>query len=230
MYLPLDKLGLIKRALIFFTLPEWYYFIKIFSPLYKIKWLNINFAIVHKESLLIGPVLSSPQLALTLDLLISKGLKSVFALGWAGKTPYSQLELGTLFLPTKAISLEGTSFFYFKKKKIFTINKEVLLKIKENFSKFSILYREGNILSVDAPLVVEKKMREFSFYLKKVEAMDMETSALFAIGEYHKLEVGVVQFITDEIGKKDYLRPEDKLVKLREKIFPFLKNYLQNGL
>lgn len=230
MYLPPNTLGLINRALIFFTLPEWNFFKKFFTILEKFKWLNINFFLTNKDCLLIGPVFSSPQLAIIMEPLISKGLKSAFALGWAGKSPYSKLELGTLFLPTKALSLEGTSFFYYNNRKFFTINESVLTKIKENLKKYSITYKEGSILSVDAPLVVERRVEEFNFYLKKVEAMDMETSALFAIGEYYNIEVGVVQFITDEIGKRGIRRPEEKMRELRAKILPLLINYVEKGL
>lgn len=230
MYLPTNDLGLVNRALIFFTLPEWNFFKKFFTILEKFKWLNINFFLTNKECLLVGPVFTSPQLAIIMELLISRGLKSAFALGWAGKSPYSKLELGTLFLPTTALSLEGTSFFYFNDRKFFTINECFLTKIKENFKKYSITYKEGSILSVDAPLVVEKKIEEFNFYLKKVEAMDMETSAFYAIGEYYNLEVGVVQFITDEIGKRGTRRPEEKMRELRAQILPFLRNYVEDGL
>ncbi|MFN3504699.1 MAG: hypothetical protein ACK4Y7_00620 [Caldimicrobium sp.] len=228
MYLPSEKFGKIKKALIVLPLPEWHYFKEELSAKKVYRWLSINFALLKEEVFLIGPIFSAPQVGLLMEYLISKGLKSVLAVGWAGKSPFSDLELGDLFLPVKALSLEGTSKFYFKGRKIFKINPDLLEKLTFLLPKYSLSFKEGFILTVDAPFVVEKKLKEFSFYLKRASAMDMETSILYALSEYYKIQVGALHFITDKIGSNSRVRPEKKLKVVRKALIPFLKNYLEN--
>lgn len=227
MYLPLGKFGKVKKALIIFPLPEWHYFKNALSPQKFFSWLSINFALFKNDIYLIGPLFSAPQLALLMEYLISKGLKSLLAIGWAGKFPFGSLELGDLFLPYKAISLEGTSKFYFRRKKIFKINPSMFEELTASLQKNSIFFKKGIMLSVDAPIVVEKKLKEFSFYFKKASAMDMETSVLFALSEYYKIKAGALHFITDSLGSTYRARPEEKLRKLRKTLIPFLKEYIE---
>lgn len=195
----------------------------------KFTWLNIHFAITNEKSIIAGPIISAPHLALVIEYLIPKGLKKVLSLGWCGKNPNSSIELGALFIPTKAYSLEGTSKFYFKQKKIFSIDKFFLGQIEEFLSKFGISFYEGSILSVDVPFQVEKRQKEFNFYLDKVLAMDMETSALYALSKYYGLKAGALLFVTDEIGKETIKRPESKMQSLRLKLFTFFKSFLEHG-
>lgn len=229
MYWPQVKIEQVDKAIIFFTLPEWQYFRKLFSEKRKIKWLNIDFSFLKEGALLIGPLLSAPQLALVLEFLVQRGIKSLFALGWAGKTPHSNLALGSLFLPTYAYSLEGTSKFYFKNKKIFTLNQYITSKIKEIFLLYSIPFSEGKILSVDVPTVVEKRLDEFNLYLREFSAMDMETSALYAIGEYYNLKVAAVHFITDVIGSSESKLPSEGMNRGREALLLFFKHFICKG-
>ncbi|MFN4196980.1 MAG: hypothetical protein ACK4FM_03120 [Caldimicrobium sp.] len=228
MYLPLDKFGKVKKVLIIFPFPEWYYFKNVLSPKRLYNWLNINFALLKDEVYLVGPLFSAPQVALLIEYLISKGLKSLLAIGWAGKSPFCNLELGDLLLPYKAISLEGTSKFYFKRKRIFKINPTLLKKLTYYLQKNSISFKKGIILTVDAPIIVEKNLKEFSYYFKKASAMDMESSALFALSEYYKIKAGALHFITDKIGNSYRSRPEEKLRELRKALISFLKEYIES--
>ncbi|MGC9141971.1 MAG: hypothetical protein ACP5IN_06450 [Caldimicrobium sp.] len=230
MFLPSINFSEVKRAVLFSPIPEWNYFSKGFPSLKITNWLNINFRELKKGILICGPLLSSPILAILMETLKEKGLKEILFIGWAGKNPYGDLEVGELFIPQKAYSLEGTSKFYYKKKKVFTPQKDFFFKIKKTLTNYEIPFKTGNILTVDVPHIVEKKLKEFKLFFKKAQAMDMETSALYAISFYYNIKALSLLFITDEIGKTFSFRPESKLKLLREKLLSFLRDFIEEKI
>ncbi len=228
MFLPSIDLFEVKKAVIFCPLPEWNYFSKKFDILKSFNWLNISIKKVSKNAIFCGPLISSPTLALLIEFLKNKGIKEILLIGWAGKSPFALLEIGDLFIPEKAYSLEGTSKFYYKRKKVFKPEKKFLLNIENLLKTFNIPFKLGKILTSDAPQVVEKNLNDFKLLLNKVQAMDMETSALYALSSYYKIKALSLLFITDEIGKTLYKRPELKIKTLREKLLLFLRNFVEN--
>ncbi len=228
MFLPPIKISFIRKAIIFAPLPEWKYYSKKFEEGQHFSWLNINFKFLRGNNLLVGPVLSSPALALLIEFLKEKGVEKLLFLGWAGKTPFASIVVGELLLSEKALSLEGTSKFYFKNKKIFSTDKKFFQKISNLLREFNIFFRIGTILTVDAPQVVEKNLNDFKLQLMKVQAMDMETSALYALSNFYKIKAVALHFITDELGKLSTLRPEKMLTQTRENLFFFFRNFLEN--
>lgn len=176
-----------------------------------------------------GPLFSAPQISFLLEILKEKGLQEILALGWAGKLPSSPLQLGDLFLPIRALSLEGTSRFYYKRKKIFSLNKNIRKRIQEGLLNFGLIYKSGDIVSVDVPWRVEKSLNMFNFYLSKGWALDMETSALYAVSRFLGLKAVMLTLITDEIGRSISKRPEDLLQDKREKLLYFMEDFLERG-
>lgn len=228
MFLPSVNLPTIKKVIIFSPLPEWRYFSAKFKEKKRFRWLNIDFKLVSSHGLICGPVLSSPILALLIEFLKEKGLKELLFLGWAGKSPYSSLEIGSLFLPERAQSLEGTSKFYFKRKRIFKPEKTFLQQMKDLFKKFKIPFEKGSILTVDAPKQVEENLNHFRLFLMRNQAMDMETSTLYALSYYYQIRALALHFITDEIGKTSFMRPESNIKILREKLITVLRTFIEN--
>ncbi len=228
MFLP--KLGFaeVKKAIIFSPLPEWNYFSQKFDFIDSVKWLNIFLKRVNKDVIFGGPLISSPTLALLIELLKEKGISEVLFVGWAGKSPYGSLEIGDLFIPEKAFSLEGTSKLYYKRKKVFKADRDFLLNLERFFKISNIPFKIGKILTVDAPHVVEKNLSDFKLLLNKAQAMDMETSALYAVSAYYNIKALSLLFITDEIGKTLSKRPESKLKTLREKLLLFFRHFIEN--
>ncbi len=228
MFLPRVKIPSVKRALIFSPLPEWRYYSKRFEEAKNFSWLNVNFKLLKGGGLLAGPVLSSPALALLMELLREKGVEEILFLGWAGKSPFASIEMGDLFIAERAISLEGTSKLYFKKKRVFTPEKDFFKELINRLRKDYLSFESGTILSVDAPWVVEQNLKDFKLPLMKAQAMDMETSALYALASYYGIKAMALHFITDELGKMTTLRPEKKLNPRREELLIFLRKYLLN--
>jgi len=229
-FLPPLPLLEVKRALLLATLPEFRFFSTKIQGIKSFKWLNLEIKLTPHEGLLAGPLFSSPFLALFLEVFRERGLKEVLFLGWGGLLEEKDLKIGELFIPEKALSLEGTGSLYFPKKRVFTPDKGFLNRIKKILKERGISFKTGNILSLDAPYLVEKYPERFKIYLKKVQAIDMETSALYALSQHYSLKALSLILLTDKVGETTTQRPEEKLKKLRENLLPVFRNFLENGL
>jgi len=218
MFLPKLKLPKVKRAGIFLPLPEWRYAERFFNLKKKTSFLNIQ--IRYSEKFLIaGPLIGASMVPLLLKAFKDVGIEEVLVLGWAGA--FKKELLGEIFLPEKALSKEGTSRF-FSKKRIFTPDSEVFNKLIDLLKRQNIKFYTGKILSTDVSLCFfPEKIKSIP---KNVLAMDMETSAFFCVGEHLRLRVVVLHFIIDTAGNWLNKRPEIK--RKREKVFYAIKNFL----
>lgn len=224
MFLPKLKIKTGSRAVLFFTLPEWNYAKEKIFMKKSINFLNLQIK-YNERALILGPLIGAPFLSIILEILKFLGIKEIIGIGWAGKINF-RLNLGDLFLPIKAYSLEGVSKFYFPKKKVFFPDKNLLEKIENKIKERKLQIKKGNILSVDAPFVFEKEKEYIKKWEKRVEALDMETSAFFSVSESLQLKVIALHFIIDEVGKFFQKRPERLKIK-RERIFELLKEFLE---
>lgn len=223
MFLPKLKIKTGKRSVIFFTLPEWNHAKEKILTGKNASFLNLQIK-YNEKSLILGPVIGAPFLSIVLEVLKSLGIEEIIGIGWAGKLSF-KINRGDLFLPLKAYTKEGTSKFYFPKKRVFNPNKTLFERIEKEMIKRSINFKKGSIISVDAPFVFERKA-----YLEKrrnrIEALDMETSALFSIGISLQIKVMALHFIIDEVGKFFKERPEEEIKIKRQKVFELLKDFL----
>lgn len=179
-----------------------------------------------------GPIFSSPKVALLLEFLREKGLRETLAIGWAGKNPEGNLKLGDLLIPNKAISLEGTTKFYFENKDIFEVNNHIFTNTKELLRRFKIPFKVGTILTADAPWRIEHIKRRIEALKKNkidIEALDMETSAYYGILEFYRITGIALHFISDEIGWFTNKRPEGIMKSQRRRLSLFVEHFLKNG-
>ncbi|WP_038057266.1 hypothetical protein [Thermodesulfobacterium hydrogeniphilum] len=225
MFLPKLDLKTGSRAIIFFTMPEWNFAKTFLNFKNSYTFLNINLK-YDEKSLIAGPIIGAPLLSIFLEILKNLGIKEIIAMGWAGKFKSSSLKIGDLFLPIKAYSLEGTSKFYFTNKKVFLPDKEITEKLKKELKNIELCFKKGSIISVDAPVRFEKNRDLIQKWDQKVEAMDMETSALFSIGSSLQIKICVLHFIIDEIGKFLNLRSEKMIKEKREKLLKIWRRFL----
>ncbi len=225
MFLPKFKITTGLRAIIFFTLSEWNKAKEKFLMFKRGNYLNVQFR-YNDKGLILGPLIGSPFLGIILEILKNLQIKEIIGFGWAGKLN-PKIGIGDLFVPVKAYSLEGTTKMYFSKRKVFYPDKNLLLKIEKKLKQKGVEYKKGKILSVDAPFIFERKKEFFEKWNKRVEAMDMETSALFSLSESLQIKSLALHFITDEIGKICYEIPKEKILPKREIIWGILKEFLE---
>lgn len=164
-------------------------------------------------------------MAMLLENLRSAGGKEVLLLGWAGALS-PEIPLKSIFLPQKALSLEGTSRHYFPKKRVFSPERRLFQKFKTILLRLGLTFKEGAVVSTDAPY------REDEFFLKKYapryEAVDMETSATLAVGEALGLSVVACLFISDRLTLEGRQTVSSKeLQTCREALVEALRTFLE---
>jgi purine-nucleoside phosphorylase len=192
----------VDKAIICFPLPEFYFLKKFLNPEKILNWLNFKFFKMDK-TLIIGPVIGAPATALLIEILKDLKVKKILGIGWAGSLR-KEIKPGSLFFCEKAYSMEGTTEFYFKRKKVFFPSSELLKKFKKELKNFI----KGNLVSIDAPFVLERNQELQKNLEKKFHAVDMETSAFFGVSQYYGIQNFIIHFVTDNIGKSDSIKPK----------------------
>ena len=152
-------------------------------PIYKIKG--------HNDICFLDGGRGAPQAADTLETLKALGIENVVSVGMIGG--YSSLiNVGDIIIPPLAYSEEGTSLHYFENEEYYKPN-EKLFKAAVGFVENC---KQHSIVSTDA--VYRQTFYKEALWRKKgAVGVDMETSALFSVGNYLDLNVVALLMVSD---------------------------------
>lgn len=154
-------------------------------------------AIVPAQSyFMAGPAVGAPMAVLTLEKLIALGARQIIVFGWCGSLSRS-LHLNDVFLPTWALSEEGTSSHYpvkVRPESSQALRKVLLSRIAHQETKLL----EGAIWTTDAPYR-ETRAKVRSYGEQEILAVDMEFSALCTVAAFRKVEMAAVLIVSDEL-------------------------------
>ncbi|MEK6819023.1 MAG: nucleoside phosphorylase [Nanoarchaeota archaeon] len=172
------------------------YFIKKYKPK-KIKLYSLLTIYVYKD---LGVVrmtgIGASNASVILEELIALGGRKFLNIGTAGG-----LNQEGIFVCSKALRDEGTSYHYLAKEKYSYPHKELTQKLKSTLIKEKIAFSEGITWTIDAPYRETKV--EVEYYAKKgVSTVEMEASALFAVAKYRKVKIASAFVVSDFLGKK----------------------------
>lgn len=135
----------------------------------------------------------SPLAAKRMEELIAFGVKRFISIGTAGSLQ-KEVSIGSLVVCEKAIRDEGVSHHYLKPSKYSYPSKTMVAKIKK--SLVNTKYFSGTTWTIDAPY--RETISEIKRYQKEgVLTVEMEASALFAVGQYRNVRVGAIFTISD---------------------------------
>lgn len=158
-----------------------------------------------------------------LEQLIVTGTKEIFVLGFCGSLnpDFSSLDVVSV---KKAHSEEGTSQHYIAPQKIFHPADHLRRKIENCLAGRNLPFLEGTTVSTDAPF------RETKNWLgdkqkKGIDVVDMETSAVFALGEYHNIPTAALMIVSDELAGhrwKNVFKSPRLNTRVKKYFFPFL--------
>lgn len=162
--------------------------IKLYSLLTIYKYKNIGF---------VGMTgIGSPNAATVLEELIALGGRHFLNIGTAGGLHYEGI-----FLCTKALRDEGTSYHYIPHGHFVFPNKKLTGRLKNCLKKRGLDFFEGATWTIDAPYRETKA--EVERYSKKgIKTVEMESAALFAVAQYRKAEIASAFIVSDLLGKK----------------------------
>lgn len=172
--------------------------------------------IERKEIGIFRAWVGAPAAAAMVEELISCGARNIFEVGMAGGLqPY--LRPGDIVVVTEAIRDEGTSNHYFQPE----VRLESSLKLRnlliQHLDLKGIEYEVGSVWTTDG-VYRETKRKLLEFRSRGALAVNMETSALFAVARYHNIAIASAQVISDvlsEGGWKPAFKHEKVSVSLR---------------
>jgi purine-nucleoside phosphorylase len=178
---------------------------------------------LFNESVVLYQAMGAPLAVLALEGLIAGGAQEIIVLGFSGSLA-PQFSIGDTAIISRAWSEEGTSPHYFPGKSVFSPSPGMKRRVEGTLDSLGLPYREAELVSMDAPC------RETPSWLKKQTAkgiglVDMETSAVFALAEFHGVESAALMIVSDELRPdswKDGFSRKDLRERVKEYFFPFI--------
>ena len=148
---------------------------------------------------LTGPMVGAPYAAMVLETLIAGGAQKIIFFGWCGAVSRS-VKIGDIVVPASAIIDEGTSNHYQLDDDLIAKPSASLLQLSKSVLKEKDLsFHEGVVWTTDA-IFRETRERVENFQRQHVLAVDMETSALFSVGIFRKVDVAALMVVSDELS------------------------------
>jgi uridine phosphorylase len=156
---------------------------------------------------------------MTLEELAAFGIKKFVNLGTAGGLQQN-MNVGDIVICDRAIRDEGTSHHYLPVEKYAFSSPELTENLCTAFERKGIQYRKGTSWTTDAPY--RETVEDLRQYCSDgVATVEMELSALFAVGAYRGVGVSSILVISDILSEKDWNQGYHSAEKLEglKKIF-----------
>lgn len=154
-------------------------------------------AFLLADRVVITHALSAPLAVMALERMIASGAREILLLGFAGSLS-PDLRIGEAILIREALAEEGTSRHYFPRPKIFSSSPSLTSRIQKELERRGLRVISGTAVSTDAPY---RETRAWISWArsKGAQVVDMETSAVFALAAYHRLQATALLLISDEL-------------------------------
>lgn len=151
----------------------------------------------------IGPFIGAPYAVILMESLIAWGIREVVFLGWCGAVS-KDVKTGDVIIPDKAFIDDGTSKAYLPAQSSDAYpSASFQTSIKSVLTKNNIKFYEGPVWSTDA--IFRETCEKVVFYQKKkAMAVEMEAAALFSAGRFHKIDVGCILLVSDELSSLEW--------------------------
>ncbi|MBW1981390.1 MAG: nucleoside phosphorylase [Deltaproteobacteria bacterium] len=144
-----------------------------------------------------GPVLGAPQAAMVLENLIALGSRAIVVLGWCGSLRES-VRIGDWFLPTAALSEEGTSLHYPCADHKFEPDHYLTAKLLDFCAHKGSRLHTGQVWTTDA-FYRETARKVTTYGAAGAIAVEMEMSALMRIARYRGIRLTGLLVVSDEL-------------------------------
>ncbi len=140
--------------------------------------------------------IGSPHAVTVFEEMIAVGGKRFINMGTAGG-----LQREGLFLCSKAVRDEGTSYHYMRPGNFAYPDMNLTKKLGESMKKIGMDFEIAPTWTVDAPYRETKA--EINHYRKAgVATVEMEASALFAVAKLRKVKIASAFVVSDVLGEK----------------------------
>ncbi len=167
----------------------------------------------NRVSFLFSPV-GAPGTVMFMEEFISCGASVIIGLGAAGSLQ-PEAPVGTFIIPTDCISEEGTSDHYIDRNTDLYPSRRLVEIIRKSCERDGHNVLSGSLWTTDAPY--REFVNKIEEYRKRgILGVDMETSAMYALGSVRGVDVCNLLVVSDELWHE--WRPEFGSPELQEKI------------
>jgi uridine phosphorylase len=150
----------------------------------------------HRVSFALVPVGASGTV-MVMEEMIACGARVFIGIGFAGSLQPTA-PVGTLLIPTSCISEEGTSAHYLDDKTSFSPSPRLRQILLECCQTEGVKVLSGPLWTTDAPY--RELVTKVEAYRKQgVLGVDMETSAMYTLGQVRKVKVCNLLVVSDEL-------------------------------
>ncbi len=149
---------------------------------------------------LVGMPVGAPGTVMIMEELIACGADTFIGIGWAGSLQ-AHLTIGSLVIPTSCIREEGTSFHYLEEDVSVSPDDGLVELIELAAEGQGVAVFRGPQWTIDAPY--RELKRKIALYRSRgVLGVDMETSAMYALGQYRGVRVCNLLVVSDVLGEE----------------------------
>jgi len=149
---------------------------------------------------LAGPAVGAPMAAICLEKIIALGATRIILYGWCGALLPS-LRISDIFVPTSALSEEGTSAHYLPPTASF--DQSLQNALIETLTSRGYRPKQGPIWTTDA-VYRETREKIETYGSRGVMAVDMEYAALRAIAAFRQVSLAAVMLVSDELFHQEW--------------------------
>jgi uridine phosphorylase len=194
--------GVAPRVILAFTRPDYHYLCRLSRtvgpPRYLWDCAMHEGSWAGKGITVAGPALGAPYAVMVLERLIALGAKVVLALGWCGSLQ-GLVKVGSLVIPTAAVSGDGTSPHYLPGSLQPSPHPRLCQLLQDLAESGEIPWHAGPIWTTDAFYreTVEQVSRHQA---QGILGVDLELAALFAVGQFRQVAVAGLLVVSDELA------------------------------
>lgn len=135
---------------------------------------------------------------MVMEELIACGARTFIGLGWTGSLQ-PDVPIGSFVIPTSSIREEGTSFHYVDAAHALSPDKALQAELEQAAAAEGVSVLTGPIWTTDAPYR-ELRSKVERYRQEGVVGVDMETSAMYALGLYREVAVCNLLVVSDILG------------------------------
>ena len=173
-------------------------------PLYKGQVAGLDVSFAHL------PV-GAPGTVMLMEEMIACGARTIIGLGWAGSLQ-ATAPIGCFLIPTSCVSEEGTSAHYDDGNVSFAPAFDLVDALEKAALDKGVEVVKGPLWTTDAPYR-ELRSKVQGYRDQGVLGVDMETSAMYALGSFRNIKVCNLLIVSDELA--DDWRPAFRTPQLR---------------
>lgn len=165
------------------------------NPIYRMMVDDTPVALLH-------PGVGAPLASAFMEEVIALGGRKFIACGGAGVLS-SDIPVGGLIIPDRAVRDEGTSYHYLPPSREVKGNPHAIKAIEETLSAHEIPYQIGKTWTTDG-IYRETRKKVNSRKAEGCLVVEMETAAFFAVAEFRNVIFGQILYGGDDLGGEQW--------------------------